>query len=423
MPLSPFDAGSPPSPSPPRGVVALTVAATVIGALVLILNGAALGKAWSVLTLPSGGGSGLASPLFFCLNFDDGLGDTIDQCTSVGDICEAAELADAAAAAGATTTSSTTTPQPDGKYQLAVQAASSGNAVWVSTNFGQSWTQVQNPGQILHDWWRAFVSSSGSPMFISSLRQTFVSYDYGTTWTKFNDGPALLGASSTGQYQAAANRSDNSWGSQAPLCVTRDTGAHWTQVLPSTAPGVFFSDAIVSSNGSVMATLPTGGNTVIRVSRDYGQTWSPQATTSFTTFTKLAMSSSGQYMTAAALGNGIFISSNYGATFTSVTSIPSGSYVLVAVSCSGQYQVAVAKEGGSILLSSNYGVSWSVPTNAPSMTQWWWVDISCSGKYITAVAANSGGMALSSDFGVTWSAPAWAYSLGWSLVSISKSSG
>ncbi|NCA18129.1 MAG: hypothetical protein EBS90_14005, partial [Betaproteobacteria bacterium] len=99
------------------------------------------------------------------------------------------------------------------------------------------------------------------------------------------------------------------------------------------------------------------------------------------------MSASGQYQTANATGDYIYISSDYGQTWTQDTSVGSTkSWNRVAISASGQYQVAVSSSS-NIYVSSNYGATW---TSTALSVNWFSVAISASGQYITAGYGISG---------------------------------
>ena len=306
-------------------------------------------------------------------------------------------------------------PLRDGQYQLASTGIT--NLLYVSTDFGETFSPVNTQGQSLNPWWRLHVTPSGSTMFASTLMETWVSLNYGQDWMKLTDGPALLGTSFSGQYQAAANRTDYNFGSPAALMVSKNLGATWTQVFDSSTG--FYQDAAVSGDGKVMATLPIGGNTPILVSMDNGQTWN-QSSVAANTFNKVVLSYTGQYMVAAAYENnlGVFVSSDYGKTFTQAQDVPAAAWVTAAVSCTGQFQVALAKESGTMVLSADYGQTWKTPVKVPSMEQWWWVDISCSGQHITAAAADFGAIVVSNDFGVTWTTQ--REGLDWALLSMNK---
>ena len=97
----------------------------------------------------------------------------------------------------------------------------------------------------------------------------------------------------------------------------------------------------------------------------------------------MSLSSTGQYQTAVINGGYIYTSSNYGVTWTQNTSAPSTYWSLVAISSTGQYQTVVIN-GGRIYTSSNYGVTWTQNTSAPS-DNWQSVSISSTGQYQTAV--------------------------------------
>jgi photosystem II stability/assembly factor-like uncharacterized protein len=91
------------------------------------------------------------------------------------------------------------------------------------------------------------------------------------------------------------------------------------------------------------------------------------------------------------------ISRDYGKTWTSTTS--AGATVLsCAASLDGKY--IVVNDLNNYKISSNYGVSFSLPSNRPFQLQN--SAISATGKYIAAACSGNQGLQVSSDYGATW---------------------
>jgi type II secretory pathway pseudopilin PulG/sugar lactone lactonase YvrE len=125
----------------------------------------------------------------------------------------------------------------------------------------------------------------------------------------------------------------------------------------------------------------------------------------------VAMSSTGQYQTAVAYGENIYISSDTGNTWTAKATPLN--WTSVAMSSTGQYQTAVAS-GGQIYVSSDYGNAWAAAGNT---TTWTGVAVSSTGQYQTAVAANDY-VYVSTDYGTSWTAKGSV--LNWSGVALSS---
>jgi hypothetical protein len=116
----------------------------------------------------------------------------------------------------------------------------------------------------------------------------------------------------------------------------------------------------------------------------------------------VAVSASGQYMTAGGNIGTIYYSSNYGQTWNSIAL--TGNISSIAMSSSGQYQIACAFGTHGIYYSTNYGVSWTV-SNAPTSPQWHEVCISASGQFASVCNATSSNQTYySTNYGVTWTA-------------------
>jgi hypothetical protein len=136
----------------------------------------------------------------------------------------------------------------------------------------------------------------------------------------------------------------------------------------------------------------------IYVSNDYGTTFSQTSTAR--SWGYIAMSASGQYMTATVSGSALYRSSDYGATFNAVIASPIAAWTGVVVSASGQFQTVVIVVGGLPYRSSDFGVTFARISSGPS-TNYQDIGMSASGQYQTIVA-NPGKFWISSNYGVTF---------------------
>ena len=179
-------------------------------------------------------------------------------------------------------------------------------------------------------------------------------------------------------------------------------------------------------NNNNLVTTPT------QLSLNYGKTWSTITNTSYN-FSKVAVSSSGQYVYGCTNRGGIYqgiltnSNSNYqnvnisGNTTTGLITYLDGSVNTssalsldystfgknwsqvtlsfnsygICMSASGQYQTACANNG-YIYISSNYGQSWTQVGTSQGYTS---VCMSASGQYQSACA---GYISISSDYGQSW---------------------
>lgn len=123
----------------------------------------------------------------------------------------------------------------------------------------------------------------------------------------------------------------------------------------------------------------------------------------------------GQYLAAVQFSASVFIyvSSNFGSTWSPIY-VAGSDWKAVAVSSTGQYMAAAAGGPNGVYMSSNHGASWS-RTTAPT-AYWWPIVISGTGQYLV-VGANygGGGMYISSNYGSSWTQASLSTSISWSL--------
>jgi photosystem II stability/assembly factor-like uncharacterized protein len=216
----------------------------------------------------------------------------------------------------------------------------------------------------------------------------------------------------------------------ANIYTSNDYGVTWNS---RTTTGLNWRSASISSTGQYQ--LAVGGNSIIWVSVDFGNTWNAVETSR--NWFDVAISSSGQYISAtvnngyiytsnialpagtvdqysyslgrlnnvASVFTNVIIPSTYGATWSPNSSIGywnTNRWKGVSVSADGLYQTAVSTNtgNGTIYTSSNYGVNW---TARESSRDWYSVSVSSTGLYQTAVAGNTP-IYTSSDYGVNWTA-------------------
>lgn len=120
-------------------------------------------------------------------------------------------------------------------------------------------------------------------------------------------------------------------------------------------------------------------------------------------WTKISVSSTGQYQSASTSPGYVYVSSSYGSTW--IPSATVDSWFGISISSTGQYQTACAS-GGYIITSNDYGTTWTshVETN---FQYWSDVAISGNGQFQLAALSNVNGFStqnayLSIDYGVTW---------------------
>jgi hypothetical protein len=181
-----------------------------------------------------------------------------------------------------------------GQYQL---AGADSNGVYLSTDFGNTWTQTSLPTSGV--FWESQLGVSGDGKYMvadpSAYSALYVSSDYGVTWTqKSITDEYTVGSTvgSVGRHMTAYTYYQSGTGHW----TSRDYGATW---INRGSP----SSGIVSMSSSEQKQLGNG------YSNDFGITWT---TASPAGFSGTAMSSTGQYQTGVTLYGQIWRSANYG---------------------------------------------------------------------------------------------------------------
>jgi hypothetical protein len=206
-----------------------------------------------------------------------------------------------------------------------------------------------------------------------------------------------IALSYSGQYQIAVADTTSNNG----IYISPDYGLTW---IPKNTGD--FNACAISKSGEYMTAV--GPATSIYISSDYGTTWSIKTVSH--TMVGVAMSESGSYQTATSSADTTWVSSDFGNTWNQSAVIVYGISISqsggdIAISASGQYQTI--NNTYSVLISSDYGVSW-LSINLPNQPAGFAIaDIamSSSGKYQLSSDGFGGANAqgyISTDYGSTW---------------------
>lgn len=258
----------------------------------------------------------------------------------------------------------------------------------------------------------AAISQFGEIMLIAALNGSntsitgflYESVDYGITWTKvYTSYFSRVKISENGITRIACENSNPDINLQGLYIYNYLTYPSWTKSTAPTflSPYYFtYYDAAVSSCGRYIAAptssqfninfiIQNNSGFIVR-SSDYGTTWNytniyPSIPTYFR---RIAMSSSGKYLTIIPEGSGygIYYSNDMGISFIKSNAIVNESYLDINMSSTGQYQV-VNTVSNKIYVSVDYGVSWTLKyTHNTSLSS---LVVSTFGDYIYSLSGTN----------------------------------
>jgi len=233
-----------------------------------------------------------------------------------------------------------------GQYQTAIVR---GGYIYYSSNSGAFWNISTTPVQ--PQLWSAIaISSTGQYQIATGVNAgIWVSSDYGYSFTLRKNGVLPddfsfnnCAISYTGQFQTVIG--DNNL-----IFTSSDFGIRF--FLQSAEDSVDWNEVAMSSTGqyqTIVTTSTSGASYKLYLSNDFGVTWTGKNTGVDRPYSAVAMSSSGQYQTVTTYQRAIRVSQDYGLTW-SARAVDNPWYG-VAVSATGQYQTAV---GTGVLWNSN----------------------------------------------------------------------
>ena len=252
-------------------------------------------------------------------------------------------------------------------------------------NYGtENWTARDSS----RAWIDIAIGSTGQYQAAVSYNNLYLSSNYGTTWTENTSAGSRnwnsIAISSNGQFITAIAGGD--------IYISINSGVNWTYTYKPF--GRQYTSVCMSDNGQYQ--LVGGSNINPHVSYNYGYSWTPILYV-YNWFV-VGMSADGKYQFADSYESGLFYSVDYGANWNIMAEYPTGGVLKsISVSSTGQY-VTVA-EDSQIYISSNFGASW---TQKETTKNWYSVAISGNGQIQLASLYNQGQIYISTDFGNTW---------------------
>jgi photosystem II stability/assembly factor-like uncharacterized protein len=293
-----------------------------------------------------------------------------------------------------------------GQYQTAISNKNpGGDYIYISNDFGNTWIQKSEDvlGESLKKLWKSIsLSASGQyQIAIYQKRQDggsdillptymYISTDFGNTWTQSQNADEKswqsVSLSASGQHQTAVTQNDL-------IYVSNNFGNTWEPKLKdvsNTSLQKYWTSVSLSASGQYQTAVTS--NDYIYVSTDFGNTWTQSQNSPQKFWQSVSLSASGQYQTAVGFNDYIYISTDFGNTWTQSQNSPQKYWSSVSLSASGQYQTSVANTypGDYIYVSTDFGNTWTPSQNSP-LKNWQTVSLSASGQYQTAVATMFGG--------------------------------
>ena len=242
-----------------------------------------------------------------------------------------------------------------------------------------------------------YVSAGG---YLSTAKSVYISSDYGSTWSQTNS-PAVATPtiyhsncmSSTGQYQFAVIN-----GTSYPVYMSSNYGVTWAAA--GNCPSITsWGDICCDSSGQNVFAV---GNNAIYKSADYGSTWAVVSTSSLN-WGGICCDASGQNVFSSIYGGTIYKSSNGGSTWTT-TSAPTKNWYFCRCDKSGSYVYCSSLDTGT----TGYVYKYTNSTNTWTQTTapvGYYIALCCdyTGQYVACAQNTAGGIVYySSDYGATF---------------------
>jgi hypothetical protein len=244
--------------------------------------------------------------------------------------------------------------------------AGEGSRMYVSTNFGVNWSEIQPAGNEDYDWIDVDISATGANMIACvAYGRLYTSSDYGAHWIeRMPDGNydkdwRSVACDSTGTHMYACIYGDKVFHSS-------NSGVDWEQVYPKGSYAASNWQSIsCSGDGSKVIIVEYNGR--VFHSNNYGSTWEvkqPYGFSVYTTWYKADYSRDGTTIILCVSGGDVFLSTNSGDTWA--RKYPAGAsskqWQGVAVSSNGYTMVASIYNGG-IYKSIDGGWTWVLDPN------------------------------------------------------------
>jgi len=227
---------------------------------------------------------------------------------------------------------------------------------------------------------------------------------HGQNWNRsdaFSLNWQSLAGSLDGTNLVAASVTDTN-GNAGLIYTSTNGGQNWN---PTSAPSNYWFSVAASADSLRLIAAADGdpnGNTPgpIWLSTNGGLTWQTNSAPQ-TYWQAVASSTNGQILAGNAYGDGIYISTNFGTSWNLASNAPTiGNWLSLTISANGSK--IYATDGNGIYVSTNTGVTWT--NSAPVSDNWSPITCSQDGSRVFAGIRSvaSGAIYASTNSGATW---------------------
>lgn len=256
-------------------------------------------------------------------------------------------------------------------YDYTANGYAGAGAIYTSTNSGATWAPVLSSTSRFN----SIAASQDATRLVAGWSAgmsggLFLSTNFGVSWSTITNLPnqpfSQVACSADGQKLIAA-----AYG----IYASTNGGVSW--VLTS-APATTWRSIASSADGGELAGVPVSG-TGVYVSQDSGSSWQMTTVTTGVSYQGVACSGDGRRMVAVASWPYSIFVSDYSGFLWAQTSVPAATWYATASSTNGANLVAVSFDG-LVAVSHDFGATWTSDYLSQDGFQWDTVASSADGS-------------------------------------------
>lgn len=264
-------------------------------------------------------------------------------------------------------------------------AAAAHNGVYVSNDYGQSWSQALANESFV--WYPMSIANNGQQMISVAVNDAaYRSTDYGGTWVKLENFNAneitSLACSETGAICVAC-----AYGGS--IFLSTDNGDNWDRT--ASAQSNYLSVATNAAGSIFIAAAEYVG---IYISTDAGNTWATTSLTPSLPWLQVASDASGEILAAMPRTQAPYVSLDGGATWKISAALAnlatSLNFANLHLDRDGGQLFVVSNAGTDpVFLSQDSGVTWSIFSEGVTYP-WRGISTDATGRYLVAITQFGG---------------------------------